>query len=65
MSAPKTEGDSASSWAIGIAFLVIFMAGPADSTVKLAVAVGFGVYLAKGGWGGASEGEAHGGAHGH
>ena len=54
MTAPKTEGgseaghgSSASSWAIGVAFLIIFMAGPADSTVKLAVAAGFITYLVK------------------
>lgn len=46
------EGSSAGSWAIGIAFLVIFLSGPASGTVKLAIAAGFIVFLARGGWGG-------------
>lgn len=44
-----SESNPAVAGAIGIALLIIFLAGPADPTVKLAIVAGVIYYFAKSG----------------
>lgn len=52
MTGGESHGPSPIAAGIGVALIIIFLTGPADSTIRLAVAAGLAAWFAKGGWSG-------------